>query len=189
MIAILLVSGSWQLLDGGYIYLKALLGQYLIADAWQKTLHDGQMHRPWPWADTWPVARLQLPGKNVDLLVLAGDHGQSLAFGPGLSGQGVQPGRSGVSLISGHRDTHFRFMRQLSRDDELLLQTADGATYRYRIREGRVVDNSTFSLTAGSDEHFLLLVTCFPFDTLEEPGQRLVVIAEQLDEKVLMAGS
>jgi hypothetical protein len=39
---------------------------------------------PWPWAYTWPIARLMLPFKEIELIVLNGAYGRSLAFGPRL---------------------------------------------------------------------------------------------------------
>lgn len=40
--------------QAGYIKAKAILAQYLLEDAWQQTLDDGQPHKPWDWADTFP---------------------------------------------------------------------------------------------------------------------------------------
>ena len=76
----------------------------LIERAWQRSLNDGgRPVKPWPWADTWPVARLTVPEQGIELLVLAGDSGNALAFGPGLAPYSTPPGVRGVAVIAGHR--------------------------------------------------------------------------------------
>src|SRR5688572_1545522 len=62
-------AGLWQFGQGIYIHLKARLAQYLIADAWRKTLTGARAVKPWPWADTWPVARLEAPVAGTPLYV------------------------------------------------------------------------------------------------------------------------
>jgi sortase A len=77
--------GAIHLGQGGYIYLKAQLAQLLIERAWQRALAGEAAPKPWPWADTWPVARLEAPAQGVSLFVLAGSSGRTLAFAPATS--------------------------------------------------------------------------------------------------------
>ena len=58
--------GCWQLGSGLWIQAKAELAQVLLERAWEKTLAGEARARPWPWADTWPVARLRIPSSGVD---------------------------------------------------------------------------------------------------------------------------
>ena len=44
----------------GRIYLKAWLAQRLLHRAWAATQAEGGPVKPWPWADTWPIARLSM---------------------------------------------------------------------------------------------------------------------------------
>src|SRR5258708_803210 len=69
--------------DALYIHAKALVAQALLHRAWLITQASGVPAKPWPWADTATVARLFAPAQDVDLLVLAGATGRTLAFGPG----------------------------------------------------------------------------------------------------------
>src|SRR5690606_10953682 len=82
-----------------YIFAKAQLAQYLIADAWEQTLRSGKNSKPWSWADTWPVARLLSEDHKQDLYVLAGASGTSLAFGPGHLDGSALPEESGSIII------------------------------------------------------------------------------------------
>ncbi len=69
--------------QGLWIHAKALLAQVLLERAFEQTLATGAPVKPWPWADTWPVARIEFPRLGKSVIVLAGSSGQALAFGPG----------------------------------------------------------------------------------------------------------
>jgi len=178
---LLLAFASALAADAGYLHAKAWLAQHLLASAWQHALASGVPQRPWPWADTHPVARLQVPAHGIDQVVLAGDSGRTLAFGPGWAESSARPGGSGTAVISGHRDTHFAFLRGLAIGDAISLQgTAGGAIYR--VVETRIADATKETLQPGGDDA-LLLVTCWPFDAVVPGGPlRYVVRAERVDD-------
>src|SRR5919112_431706 len=69
--------------QGAWIHIKALLAQVLLERAFAATVVGGTAVKPWPWADTWPVARVELPRLGAGAVVLHGSSGQALAFGPG----------------------------------------------------------------------------------------------------------
>ncbi|MDH3993830.1 MAG: class GN sortase [Gammaproteobacteria bacterium] len=167
----LLLIALQQLGSATMIKAKAWLAPLLIEQAWQETLlRDGAAVKPWPWADTWPVARLRAPAQGVDLLVLAGDSGNALAFGPGHAGASAPLGSDGMAVIGGHRDTHFAFLRQLHDGEVLQLQLPDGQQRRYRVAARRVVDADRESLSSTAVGETLLLVTCYPFNSLRAGG-------------------
>jgi sortase A len=65
------------------------------------------------------VARLVVPSEDVEMIVLAGASGRTLAFGPGHLKGTPLPGQAGNAVISGHRDTHFAFLARLHLADEV----------------------------------------------------------------------
>src|ERR1700709_2159788 len=69
--------------QGAYIHAKALLAQVLLERAFDATIATGHMTKPWSWADTWPVARIEVKRIGASAIVLSGSSGQALAFGPG----------------------------------------------------------------------------------------------------------
>ncbi|MAT91440.1 MAG: class GN sortase [Halioglobus sp.] len=153
------------------IHAKAWLAPLLIERAWSRTLaHGGAAVKPWPWADTWPVAKLRAPGQGIERLVLAGDSGNALAFGPGHARASAPLGAAGLAVIGGHRDTHFAFLRHLRRGDRLQLQTLDGRWRDYRVEAARVVDVRRERLSPQPGREALLLVTCYPFDAVFAGG-------------------
>ena len=162
-----------------WIPVKAEVAQVLLRRAWADTLSGSEAVKPWPWADTWPIARLRAPRLGVDLFVLAGATGRTLAFGPGHVDGTARPGRSGNCVLSGHRDTHFRFLEDLALGDDLELVPPDGGSRHYRVIGRHVVYDSDVSVLADTDVGTLTLVTCYPFDALETGGPlRYVVVAE-----------
>lgn len=172
-----LAAGLWQLGQGVYIHAKAQLAQYLIADAWQKTLAGERAVKPWPWADTWPVARLNVPALSVDVYILAGANGRAIAFGPGHMHGTPLPGAEGNSVIGGHRDTHFAFLRALKPGDAITVQREDGQWRHYRVGEARVVDKREVHVARNDGATRLTLVTCWPFGALRAGGPERYVVS------------
>jgi len=177
---LLFALGGWQAGGAAWIHAKALLSQVLIKQAWAEAQAEGDGRiRPWPWADTVPVARLMVPALGIDQIVLAGASGRTLAFGPGHMDGTAAPGEPGVSVISGHRDTHFEFLRHLRIGQSIFLTDAARQEHRYRVTEIRVVDSGTAELDVAGDTPRLALVTCYPFDTIQTGGPlRYVVFAD-----------
>lgn len=168
--------GVWQVGQGLYINVKAQLAQVLLERAWQMTLADGKPHKAWPWADTWPVAKLEVPRLGQSRIVLSNASGEALAFGPGHLLGSPPPGGNGTSIIAGHRDTHFSFLRGLKNDDHVIVVTADGVSHRYRTGEIVIVDAEKSSIDPFAAAG-LALVTCYPFDSRERGPLRYVVFA------------
>ena len=83
-------------------------------------------------------------------------------------------------MLTGHRDTHFRFLREVHTNDQLDLTGSDGTTLHYRIVDQRVMDSRREFVPTGKDTQDLVLVTCFPFDAIQAGGPlRYVVRAER----------
>lgn len=181
LVALLVVAGVWQLGGGVYIHAKALLAQYLLERAWRETCGGDRRALPWPWADTWPVARLRAPRLGADVIVLAGASGRTLAFGPGHLDGTVLPGRLGNSVISGHRDTHFSFLRLLRLGDVLEVQRPDGIVRPYRVVDTRVTDARNAVLDLYPSQPELTLVTCYPFGALLPGGSLRYLVTARAD--------
>lgn len=158
--------------DALWIPAKALLAQQLLARAWQQALAGTPAPRPWPWADTAPVAQLEVPRLGVVRIVLAGASGRTLAFAPGHVDGTPLPGDAGNSLVAGHRDTTFRFLARLVSGDLVVVERDDGRRVRFRVDTLEVFDAADPRARADDGSSTLTLVTCYPFDS-PVPGGRL----------------
>ena len=160
----LLLAAAQQLAAAGMIKAKAHLAPLLIARAWQESRAAGGLPvKPWPWADTWPVARLRVPAHGEALLVLAGDAGNALAFGPGHARASAPLGSPGLAVIGGHRDTHFRFLRELRAGDRIRMTGREQSRW-FEVTSLEVVDSRARELVIEPGVERLGLVTCYPFD-------------------------
>lgn len=178
LVTALTVAGLAFLANGLWIPAKAALAQVLLERAWQRTTESGgsQEFRAWSWADAVPLARLGFGAKTF--IVLSGGSGEALAFGPAHVPGSAAPGGAGLSLIAGHRDTHFRGLRNLAPGEIVSLETADGTISRYRVSGAQVVHRDNAAFPRGGDGR-LALVTCFPFDTPNPYGPlRFIVFAD-----------
>ena len=179
-LALLAIAGALSFGQGAYIYAKAGVAQVLLQSAWERERATGVATKPWPWADTHPVARLSAPAQHAAVLVLAGASGRTLAFGPGHLDGSAQPGDVGNAVITAHRDTHFRFLRDVAPGDAIDVERTDGDVRRFRVRRAYVADHRSLALPRDADVPTLTLVTCYPFDALVPGGPlRYVVVAER----------
>ena len=173
------LCGLWFIGQGSYIHTKAIVAQILLKAAWSETLQGQKEVKPWPWADTWPVGRLSVPRLGIDRIVLAGTSGQSLAFGPGHLFGSAMPGEAGNIVIAGHRDTHFRFLKDLVIGDTIELQTAGGVTLVYRVGQTLGTDKNDTALLAKDTGRYLTLITCYPFDAVRPGGPLRYIVQGQ----------
>ncbi len=180
VVASLLCLGFWQFGQGSYLPAKAWLAQEMMHRAWKKAEAGDHEPPPWPWADTHPVARLSAKGGDVELVVLEGGSGRTLAFGPGHLGISVLPGENGNSIIAGHRDTHFLFLQYMKRGETIQVEMPNGRRHLYQVTEIDVVDSRRGSLLLDTDTPMLSLVTCYPFNALEAGGPMRYVVSARM---------
>ena len=176
--AALVLVGTYFLGHAAYIQAKAVLAQTLLDSAWETTLATGKPTKAWAWADTWPIARISFPTLDRTAVVLEEAGGEALAFGPAHVAASPKPGANGVSVIGGHRDTHFRFIKDLKPGDEIDVQTGTGQVTRYRMTGSAIVHAGASGIATNGKTPRLALVTCYPFDSLQHGPLRYVVFAE-----------
>jgi sortase len=177
----LALSGLILFGQGAYIHAKALLAQVLLQRAFAETIAAGHPVKPWRWADTWPVARIEVKRLHVSAIALAGSSGQALAFGPGHVEQTVDAGERGVAVYSAHRDTHFRFLKDVAVGDEIDVTRSDGKTFRYRADRSAVVRFDQSGIDPLTDRYELVLSTCWPFDALTSGPDRYLLHATLIE--------
>ena len=181
-LGVVLAIGMINLAEGVYLPAKAWLAQALLQRAWQRGERapsiDHAALRPWPWADTWPVARLTTDVTDDEVFVLSGGSGRTLAFGPGHLEVSALPGDPGNSVIAGHRDTHFAFLEALALGDHLVVDRRDGRRVIFEVTALDIVDSRQAQVRLDYAEPALTLVTCYPFAAVTPGGPlRYVVTA------------
>ncbi len=138
------------------------LSQYLLRQAWEKSLNEGKSVRPWLGAHVSPVARIEVPRLGADLLVLTGGGEWETRLGAVLLPGAALPGGAGNSVVFGASEPQFRFLRQLRPGDELLVETRARALHRYRVLEAGHLAKSDRRLRASTGEARLTVAICSP---------------------------
>jgi sortase A len=175
--AILLFGAGGALVGRrGYLEAKALLAQRLIERAFAAHLRDGRPHRPWSWADTYPIAVLEIGRMSVRRSVLEGASGASLAFGVGHIDGTARPNAPGNCVLAGHRDRAFAFLEEIGPGDIVRLRTAD-AVRDYVVDGIGVVERTDTGPLEATGGRRLTLLTCYPFGGLLRSRWRFVVTA------------
>jgi LPXTG-site transpeptidase (sortase) family protein len=122
------------------------------------------------------VGRLEIPRVGLSVVVLDGDDERTLLLGAGRVPGTSRAGGTGNLVISGHRDTFFRPLREVRKGDQIRVTTLDGV-YPYVVKWTSVVDPSDTGVLADTPEPSLTLVTCYPFQFVGPAPQRFVVRA------------
>src|SRR5580692_6125763 len=174
---VLATAGAIPFGQGIYIHAKAMLAQMLLERAFAETMTTGRAVKPWPWADTWPEARITVRRIGASAIALAGSSGQALAFGPGHVELTADAGERGVAVYAAHRDTHFRFLRNVVVGDEIDVTRDDGKTFRYRADGTSIVRFDASGIDPLAEGYELVLSTCFPFDALTSGPERYLLHA------------
>jgi sortase A len=178
---LLLAAGAVLIGQGLWIHAKAVLAQILLERAFAETLATGQPVKPWSWADTWPVARVEIPRLGKSAIVLAGASGQALAFGPGQVERTPAAGEPGTTIYSAHRDTHFAFLGEVVKGDEVMVTRRDGARLRFRVTGTSIVRWDASGIDPYSAGRHLVLATCWPLDAKFAGPLRYLVHAVMID--------
>lgn len=186
-IGVLLVAGIMLFGNGAWIQAKAVVAQGLLQMAWSTTQETGEQVKPWPWSDHWPVAELVFNGQNDErFIVLHGDSGAALAFAPGWDALSDRLGSDGTAVISAHRDTHFRILKDSVVGDQITVIGAGNKDHQYEITSIEIVDSSQSKIEKRAGG-YLVLITCYPFNAISPGGVMwYVVTAEYSSNSVVM---
>jgi sortase A len=174
---VLALVGTILFGDGAYIHAKAWLAQVLLERAFATSVATGRQIKPWSWADTWPVARIEVKRIGASAIVLAGTSGQALAFGPGHVEHTAEAGERSVAVYAAHRDTHYRFLKNIVIGDEIEITRSDGRHFRYRADGSSVVRFDASGIDPATQGYELVLSTCWPFDAVTPGPERYILHA------------
>ena len=126
------------------------------------------------------VGRIEIPRLNISAIVKEGVDEQTLGLAAGHIPDTALPGETGNVCVAAHRDTLFRNLKDVRRDDEITLTTPTGA-YVYRVVSFRIVlPTDVWVLDPAPYEKGLTLVTCYPFYFVGHAPKRFIVRAVQL---------
>jgi sortase A len=181
---LLIAAGAALLFVGARDYFGARLGQSEAARDFERPIPDAvetraavepASARHVVIGDT--LAKLKIPRLGAELYVVEGDGARELRRGPGHLAGSALPGGDGNCIIAGHRDTHFRVLKDIREGDDIVLETQSGQ-YLYRVKRTHIVapeDTASLRPTAMPE---LNLITCYPFYYVGSAPKRFIVEAQ-----------
>jgi len=123
------------------------------------------------------IGRLRIPRLRLAAMVREGADSSTLSRAVGHIPGTALPGRTGNVALAGHRDTFFRSLRNIKKDDTIDFETENG-TYHYRVESTEIVGpRDTSVLLAAKRQQTLTLVTCYPFYYVGSAPKRFIVRA------------
>ena len=175
------IAGGVALLWVVLSYANAWRFQSALARRFDSLLRSGAdgavLARPHPGA---MLGRLEIPRIGLSTMVVEGDDEGTLMRAVGhIPGTALPSGGGNVGL-AGHRDTLFRSLGHLHKNDTIVLQTLQG-TYRYRVIRTSVVEPDDLSVLLPLPRATLTLVTCYPFHYIGPAPERYIVTASRIE--------
>lgn len=125
------------------------------------------------------IGRLDIPRLALSAVVIEGVGASALRRAVGHIPGTALPGQPGNVGISGHRDTFFRPLRNIRRDDAVTLTTVLGE-FRYRVVSTSIVRPDNIAVLNPTENQILTLVTCYPFYFVGPAPSRFIVRAERV---------
>jgi sortase A len=126
------------------------------------------------------IGRLEIPRLDFSAIVLEGSDSGILRVAVGRVQHTADPGQKGNLVLSGHRDTFFRPLRNIREGDQISLVTPSGR-FKYVVDWTTIVNPTDTRVLQPTDKAALTLVTCYPFYFVGSAPQRFIVRARQVE--------
>lgn len=165
----------------GFTLLDARIYQASAKRSLENQILEKEPHEIQPKSAIKPgdvLGRLDIPRLGLSVVVLQGTSSRMLRLGTGHIESTPLPGEAGNSGIAGHRDTFFRGLKDIRKNDEIQFQTST-ELFRFAVDWAKVVAPDDLSVLAPSTESSLTLVTCYPFYFVGPAPSRFVVRAHK----------
>ena len=129
------------------------------------------------------IGRLEIPRLHLSAMVREGTDSHTLGIALGHVRGTAMPGAPGNVGVAGHRDTLFRCLRNITKDDRIVFQTTYG-DYTYQVDTTKIVKPTDVAVLAPAAHSEITLVTCYPFYYVGAAPDRFVVHARLLSAQV-----
>jgi sortase A len=127
------------------------------------------------------LGKIEIVRIGLAAMIMEGTDGRTLRHAVGHIRGTPLPGQQGNIAIAGHRDTFFRPLRNVEKNDEITLTTLDGSS-RYLVDFTKVVAPEDTQVLGNSGNTTLTLVTCYPFYFVGPAPKRFIVRAHRIPE-------
>lgn len=139
------------------------------------------------------LGRVEISRLNVAAMVREGVDSKTLSTAVGHVPSTALPGQTGNFAIAAHRDTLFRALKDIKKDDLVTFQSPNG-TYTYQVVATKIVRPSDVTILSSDGggiipadnppsepadrSRLLTMITCYPFYYVGSAPKRFIVEAE-----------
>jgi sortase A len=134
------------------------------------------------------IGRVTIPRLHLSAIVREGTSSKTLSLAAGHIPGTSLPGTKGNVAVAGHRDTLFRGLQAIERDDLIEFETLEGR-FHYKVESTEVVKPEHVGVLNPGRNPELTLVTCYPFDYVGPAPDRFIVKAVQVAKEKADAGT
>jgi sortase A len=120
------------------------------------------------------IGTLEIPTIDASLPIIHGTDEDELEKGVGHYKGSVLPGEPDHSVLSGHRDTVFRNLKDVQLQDTLVVTTSAGK-FIYEVVDIYIVDQYDQSVVTPTSNATLSLTTCYPFTFVGSAPERYII--------------
>jgi sortase A len=181
----LLGAAYYVLLAGGVLAL--VYCSYVVSAAHSyQAIQRSQFEGPGKIAEHRPaiegnaIGEMDIPRLGLNAVFVQGDSPKILRRAVGHISETALPGDPGNVVLTAHRDSFFRPLRNIRRGDTIELKTLDGE-FAYQVDWTEAVSPSDVEVLHASGGNTLTLVTCFPFYFIGPAPKRFIVRAHQIE--------
>ncbi len=178
----LMAVGVFALSYAGYVIADAHAYQAIEQSKFESRSQSSpsQIQDRRPVTDGNPIGEMEIPRLGLEAIFVQGDSPKILRHAVGHVSETALPGDSGNVVLTGHRDTFFRPLRNIRKGDAITLKTPDG-DFQYQVESTAVVPPGDVQVLEPTSERTLTLISCYPFYYVGPAPDRFIVRARQLD--------
>ncbi len=175
----LFVIGVILTAKSGWFYVKGVLAQHLLHNAWFKQKTTGKAQKAWDWSESTPTGKLLIPSIDLSHVILDNSKNEALAFGPGHIKGTALPGEPGNIGIAGHRDSFFKRLEDVDEGEFIGIEHDEGLQI-FQVSQIEIIEPSDTHWFDATNFNCLTLVTCYPFQFDGNAPQRFIVRANSV---------
>ena len=173
---VLLAAGVFGLAYAGYVIADAHTYQAIERSKFESVSQTEERH---PVIEGSAIGEMEIPRLGLKAIFVQGDSPRILRRAVGHISETALPGEQGNVVLTGHRDSFFRPLRNIRQGDAITLKTLDG-DFQYQVESTAVVPPNDIQVLQRSSEQTLTLITCFPFYYVGPAPSRFIVRARQI---------
>ncbi len=125
------------------------------------------------------IGRIEIPRLRLHAMVREGADDATLRRAVGHVPGTAEPGAAGNMGLAGHRDSFFRDLHGVRKNDIIVLETL-AAKYKYEVESLKIVGPDDIKVLDPTKHAVMTLITCYPFRYLGHAPRRFIVRARQI---------